>query len=323
LSQQGDTSFRFDSPAKVGPPVAQQTVYTLTALAPGTTTLAASAYGERNCGDGWQWTYVNGAATLLTVTTAPTRLGDGNGDQVVDMADLNACVQEIFDGDGAFWQDAPGSGYPGATGCDANQDTLIDAGDLSCTALLIANGVEGCSADAVQQAGQTSAKLTIAQDRTAVAGETVQVPITLTTDSAAVTAAAFRLHFDAARLTFDPTDGNGDAIPDALHFTLPALTEQPLITVTTHTGALDIAFTALAATPVTWYDGVLLTVTLRANALSGGSPVTTTLAFDPSVPPSLGSATGTSIPVQTADGLVQILPPAAAVRLYLPLITQE
>lgn len=74
LSQPGDTLFRFDSPSTVGPPVAAQTVYILTALASGTTTLTASAYGERNCGNGWQWTYVNGDSAPLTVVPALVQL---------------------------------------------------------------------------------------------------------------------------------------------------------------------------------------------------------------------------------------------------------
>ncbi len=74
LSQPGDTLFRFDSPATVGPPVAAQTVYTLTALAPGTATLTASAYGERNCGNGWQWAYVNGDSAPVTIVSALMQL---------------------------------------------------------------------------------------------------------------------------------------------------------------------------------------------------------------------------------------------------------
>lgn len=70
LSQQGATIFRFDSPPVVGPPVYTQTIYTLTAITTGTGTLQATAYGERNCGTGWQWTYVNGSSPQLTVGAA-------------------------------------------------------------------------------------------------------------------------------------------------------------------------------------------------------------------------------------------------------------
>ncbi len=346
LSQLGNPIFHFDSSAIVGAPVGNSTIYTLTATTTGSVALQASAYGERYCGDFWQWTYVNGstspvtvinpaaatptaAATLIptqapTVISAPTavRLGDGNGDQVVDINDVDACVQEIFDDDGVFWQDAPDGDYPGTIGCDANQDTVIDAGDVSCTVSMIFNNVDGCDSG-IHAAGLAAAGLTIATDRTADAGELVQIPITLTTGGAAVTAAAFRLHFDAAHLRFDPTDSNGDSIPDAVVFHLPPLTSQPWISVTVQNGTLDIFVTELAATPVAWDDGNFLTVTWRVHEWVGNAPVTTTIAFDPSIPPSLGSATGTSVPVKAANGRVQIMPDVAAIQLYLPLVTHD
>lgn len=365
LNQLGAPIFRFDSPATVTAPLANQTIYTLTAVTPGVVALQAIAYGESFCGDFWQWRYVNGstypvtvspaapatalptptatvtitpsptvtatpsatATPLLQPTTMPTsslpHFGDGNGDQVVDINDISACIQEIFDNDGHFWQDAPGGSYPGTIGCDANADTQIDAGDVSCTALMVFAGVEQCSRGNRQGATPTTANLTIASDQVALAGSSVQIPITLTTNGAAVTAGAFRLHVDPTRLTFDPTDSDGDALPDALYFALPPLISRPLLTVTTRADTLDLFFSELAASPVSWYDGVILTVTLRVNQLDSQTPVMTTVAFDQSVIPSLGSATGASIPVQAEDGLVQIVPVATSERIYLPLVARE
>jgi len=308
----------------------------------------ASSYGQRYCGDAWQWTYINGStspvtvinpatatptvtetATLTptqtpTVTSSPTavHLGDGNGDQVVDMGDVTACVQEIFDNDGYFWQNAPSGDYPGTTGCDANQDTLIDAGDVSCTLVLIRNNGDICSPP-IDGANQAAARLTIAPAAPVTAGDLIQVPIRLTTAGAAVTAAAFRLQFDENHLIFDPTDSNSDGIPDAVVLHQPPITNQPWITVTAHADTLDIFVTDLAATPAAWYDGTVLTVTWRVNELVNTAPLTTTLAFDARVPPSLGSTTGSSIPVLPTNGLVQIMPQVAAIRLYLPLVTHD
>lgn len=369
LSQLGTPIFRFDSPTVVKAPIGTQTYYTLTALTPGVVALQAVAYGESDCGELWQWRYVNGSTYPVTVvpqapaTVTPTptvtatstdtplpastlttpasgtatpsrqptvnppspfppRLGDGNGDQVLDARDISACIQELFDNDGSFWQDAPGGSYPGALGCDANQDTQIDAGDVSCTLLLIYKGVTQCNSGSGQGAVPATANLTIASDRVAVAGATVQIPITLTTNGATVTAGAFRLHVDPMRLRFDPTDRNGDALPDAVVFTLPPLMSRPLLTVTARADTLDLVFTELAAAPVVWPDGVFLTITLRVHPLESALPVMTTVAFDQSVIPSLGSATGASIPVQAEDGLVQIVPMASQEWLYLPLVTR-
>lgn len=93
-------------------------------------------------------------AHLLAVTASPAAIqpGDGNGDGQVDAGDITACVLEIFDGDGAFWLDAPGGTFPGTTGCDANADTTIDAGDITCTVLLIFDGAGACGDVAVPNA---------------------------------------------------------------------------------------------------------------------------------------------------------------------------
>jgi hypothetical protein len=357
LSQLGDPIFRFDSPTTVTAPLEWQTVFTLTAVTPGIVALQAIAYGESLCGDFWQWRYVNGSTYPVTVilpapatatptvtatpsaTISPTRQptaiptlsslprpGDGNGDQQVDTKDISACIQEIFDNDGHFWLDVPGGSYPGATGCDANQDTQIDAGDVSCTILMVFAGVEQCRSGNQQGTATRSlamASLTIASDRVAVAGSTAQIPIILTTNGAAVTAGAFRLQVDPTHLSFDATDRDGDALPDAVTFALPPLMSHPLLTVTARTDTLDLFFGELAATPVIWDDGVILTITLRVRHLESQTPVMTTLAFDQRVIPSLGSATGVGIPVQAEDGLVQIIPVATRERLYLPLVARK
>lgn len=350
LSQVGDPIFHFASPTTVSEPIGEQTIYTLTAIATGAVALQATATGEQFCGAYWQHSSINGATypvTVLaqvtptptatpTITTTPTilptatqtitmtaRRGDSNGDEVIDRADIVACIQEIFDKDGTLSQDAPGGSYVTNSSCDTNQDAVIDAGDISCTGLLRVDGQHLCGADTDQNTGQTVAMLTIAGDRTGAGGATVQLPISLNTNGATVTAAAFRLQFDSAYLSFDPSDHNGDTLPDALTLIQPPLVSQPLLTVTAHSNALDIALTDLATPPGSWYDGVFFIVNLRVQEISGSAPLTTTVAFAPSVPPSLGSASGTSIPVQANDGVVQLLPAAPPFRQYLPLIIQK
>lgn len=68
LSQANTAIFTPITPLVVGPPVDAVTVYTLTASLPGSVRFHASAYGERNCGDFWQWHYVNGVSVPVTVT---------------------------------------------------------------------------------------------------------------------------------------------------------------------------------------------------------------------------------------------------------------
>jgi hypothetical protein len=60
----------------VGPPVTNPFTYTLTALTAGTVSLDARAYGERYCGDFWNWVYVHGRSAvdihIVEETVLPT-----------------------------------------------------------------------------------------------------------------------------------------------------------------------------------------------------------------------------------------------------------
>jgi hypothetical protein len=61
--------FEYVSPptATVGPPVSNPITFTLTAVSTGTVTFDALAYGERYCGDYWQWRYLRGESEPVTV----------------------------------------------------------------------------------------------------------------------------------------------------------------------------------------------------------------------------------------------------------------
>jgi hypothetical protein len=63
-------AYTVPSTATVGPPVSNPFTYTLTAVAPGTTTLGARAYGERYCDDFWVWRYLHGVSVPVTVWEA-------------------------------------------------------------------------------------------------------------------------------------------------------------------------------------------------------------------------------------------------------------
>lgn len=257
----------------------------------------------------------HGAVLISTVQP-----GDGNGDNVVDAGDLTACVLEIFDGDGAFWLDAPGGAYSGTLGCDANRDTTIDAGDITCTVLLLFNGPGACGAHLRASQVTTPAHLAIPTDLTVAAGQSVDIPVRLTTNGAAVAAAVLVLHFDPEHFAFDPTDGDGDGLSDSVRFHLPPAMTHPYITVQHDASSLNLLVTNVATTPVVLEDGVLLTVTLVAKPLVGDGPVATPLTFSTTSPASLGSAQGTSVPLTTSAGLIQIQPTPLMDRLYLPLV---
>lgn len=110
------------------PEIAQQVV-------PGTYYLTVSTYGI-SASD----------PVKFTVTSNIITRGDCNADGKVDPADQTAINLEIFDGDGNKTVDARGGTYSGDPfGCDANADTIIDAGDVSCVALIYSGQTCGSS----------------------------------------------------------------------------------------------------------------------------------------------------------------------------------
>ena len=70
--------------------------------------------------------------------------GDCYRDRRLDSKDTTAISKEIFDGDGTNPSEAYKGTYRGTYRCDANEDGKIDAGDISCIALLIKNGPGAC-----------------------------------------------------------------------------------------------------------------------------------------------------------------------------------
>jgi hypothetical protein len=74
-SNEGPT-FAYLSPPThtVGPGVANPFSYTLTAVSTGTVVFGGRAYGERYCGDFWDWTYVSGVSEFVRVGEWPYRM---------------------------------------------------------------------------------------------------------------------------------------------------------------------------------------------------------------------------------------------------------
>jgi hypothetical protein len=64
--------FAYQSPPThtVGPPVTNPFVYTLTAVHPGALSFNGRAYGERYCGDYFNWKYMTGNSDLIQIRQA-------------------------------------------------------------------------------------------------------------------------------------------------------------------------------------------------------------------------------------------------------------
>lgn len=224
---------------------------------------------------------------------------------------------EIFDGDGSDPATATAGSFAGGLGCDANGDAAIDAGDLSCTVLLIFNGPGACggATESASQATGGAATLAVADRQPLAAGATVALPVTLQSGGHLLRAAVFAVNFDPARLTLDATDGNRDGISDGVQLMLGAGQVGSAV-YQAEEGRVEITIfgTALESAPLT--DGTLATLLLTAHSDGNGEqPLTLTDG-------SLGDAAGQSVPVSVQNGSLLITPGPLEHHLYLPLVNR-
>jgi Tol biopolymer transport system component len=140
--------------------------------------------------------------------------GDCNGDGLVDAGDLSGLINELFDPDGSDPSQTP-SFWPGnPVGCNPNQDFIVDAGDLSCTILIIqGGGTAACASGTLAPMpfaafdGVTSkVSLALPDNVPAFPGQQVTLPLRFDPGSASVNAAVFSIDFDEVNLTFDLKD---------------------------------------------------------------------------------------------------------------------
>jgi hypothetical protein len=221
---------------------------------------------------------------IVTVNVAPdAALGDCNKSGGLEAGDLTATGLEIFDGDGNLWYDI----YKGTRtafspyGCNSNQDNVLDAGDISCTARKIFNANATCGA--VVAASASKATLEVASGLRGAAGSTVSVPVSLRNNGNAVDTAVFALAYDASKLSFNADDASAVSLSDG-----------QLAMVNAVDGRVEIVVTGLSAA-----DGAVANINLSVKENASGDAAIS-LADS-----SLGSEGGT-VAVDIADGAIQI-----------------
>jgi hypothetical protein len=169
--------------------------------------------------------------------------------------------------------------------------------------VLLAASSTALQASPTAQVGAVPA-LTIADQIPASAGSTVQVPISFAADGGEIAALTFVIDYDPTWLTFNPTDGDGDGLPDALSFSLPAEFGASVPAVDSTSGTISI-FVGDTTVPLTALpDGTIATLTFGVGNPS--SATTAAVGFATSPPVSFGSTTGASVPGMADGGSVQI-----------------
>lgn len=166
---------------------------------------------------------------------------------------------------------------------------------------------------AVVRAQSSGPTLTIPTTLTATVASQVTVPISFAKNSNKITSTVFSIDFDESCLAFDPTDHNGDGIPDALKFTISpqfqgAVTYNPNDT----QGEIDIVIAdyapplaALSDTPAL----VALTFSIICTPAPGSSQFAP-VRFSLHPSPSFGSTVGLDVLGSSSDGGVEIDNPA-------------
>ncbi|MCP4690789.1 MAG: hypothetical protein GY859_22230, partial [Desulfobacterales bacterium] len=226
-----------------------------------------------------------------SVEIHPGIRGDCNSDSSVDVSDLIAVDLEITDGDDSFWLSAPGGTFPGdPMGCDANGDTTIDAGDLSCASRLIfglsCNG-EGyfsiLRGGVVPKSGAWANGMEDEEDFTLsrrpprlelaprlAAGEAgvVAARIHFAPGDYEINSVVFSLDINEDVLRFDSADRDGSGAPDAVRF-IGARSARRNIRRTVRfdagdkTGELDFIIADLTRRPGIIEKGVLVEIEFR------------------------------------------------------------
>jgi uncharacterized repeat protein (TIGR01451 family) len=249
----------------------------------------------------------NTSIAETTVYRSPRR-GDCNGDEAVDLADVWAIVRDIFD-----------PTYVGASGCDANSDSRVDAGDVPSTVLIMFRGANAGIGTALSDAlglskGQVEGPALAMPDQVSAApGGLATVPVNFTANGHSITSLAFSVDYDETWLSLDPTDRDGNGVPDAVVFSLPAdFTASVTFDEGDADGEVDIFIGDISPPLTSLSDGPIAFVILDAGSSPGGTQGAVLFSLDPAA--SFGDTSGWSVP-GTAT------PTARQHQIYLPIVT--
>jgi hypothetical protein len=147
--------------------------------------------------------------------------------------------------------------------------------------------------------------LTIPNQLPAIPGASVAVPVNYTANGNDISSLIFSVDLDENWLDFDPTDGNGDGIPDDVALNLPAGFNASVSYDASDTdGELDFflgdTFPPLTGLP----DSTPATITLTAGQPCPPTEAPVGFSGDPA--PSFGNTAGQSVPGTWDDGSVLI-----------------
>jgi hypothetical protein len=154
--------------------------------------------------------------------------------------------------------------------------------------------------------------LTVPDRIPAAAGGGVSVPVQFVGNGHSIAATAFSVDFDAGCLDFDPTDANGDAVPDAVSLGLPpGFGASVTFDAGDADGELDLfvadTLPPLASLP----DGPVAAVAFTASCQPPpGGRLLADVGFSADPEASFGDTSGSAVPGTADSGSVEIGPAA-------------
>jgi uncharacterized repeat protein (TIGR01451 family) len=138
-------------------------------------------------------------------------------------------------------------------------------------------------------------------------GRPAEVTVNFAGNGFDIAATTFSVDFDESCLSFDPTDGDGNGIPDTITFATPAeLQAVVMADLSDNDGELDffIADTGLPLSALP--DGALATIRFTTTCLPSVAPLQVNVGFSTAPKASFSDFNGVSIPPTTVSGSIEI-----------------
>ncbi|MCG8456184.1 MAG: hypothetical protein MI919_07870, partial [Holophagales bacterium] len=147
--------------------------------------------------------------------------------------------------------------------------------------------------------------LFIREELPAAVGTPLVVPVELDRKGQPIAALAFSFDIDPTCLSFDPTDGDGDGVPDSVTFRVPAdFAPQVFVDLADADGELDFTLADVPPDAVV-PDGVIVEITF--GVICAPPPEIVPLPFSQAPAASFGDTSGASVPGRSTDGSIRIL----------------
>jgi hypothetical protein len=159
---------------------------------------------------------------------------------------------------------------------------------------------------------------------TVSAGQDAVIPVTYTANGNAIIRTEFWIDYDESCLSFDPTDSDGNSVPDDVSFNLPITFNGTVNFDESSTGSELHVIVSKATTPYPGPsqelpNGNLLSITFGTTCTPAtGSSTTAPVKFSMSPTPSFTNTSGNNVTGTTIDGTVTINGPASLANLVLP-----